>query len=109
MEFKELRMGLALHSEVWEKKEKKAHRFKIDEMFHMGGISYISTPRPGRRGGGSAIKCDDDNFFIMEIKEENPYNLKVTFASLRPKSEFSLKFNIFVCALYSPPRSRKKS
>ena len=108
-EFKELKMGVALHSEVWEKKEKKAHRFKIDELFHMGGISYISTPRPGRRGGGSAITCDDENFFIKEIKVENPHNLEVTFASMRPKSESSPKFNIIVCALYSPPRSRKKS
>ena len=44
-------MGIALHSEVWEKKEKKSHKNKIDEMFHMDGISYISTPRPGRRVG----------------------------------------------------------
>ena len=51
IEFKQFNMGIALHSEVWEKKEKKSHKTKIDEMFHMDGISYISTPRPGRRVG----------------------------------------------------------
>ena len=108
-EFREMKMGVALHSEVWENKEKKAHRRKIDDLFQMDGITYISTPRPNRRGGGSAITCDDENFFIKEIKVDNPFNLEVTFASLRPKSEFSPSFNIIVCALYSPPRSRKKS
>ena len=44
-------MGLALHSEVWEKKEKKAHLRKIDELFHMDGISYISTV-----GGEEAVQ-----------------------------------------------------
>ena len=44
-EFHELKMGLALHSEVWERKEKKAHRNKIDELFLMDGITYISTPK----------------------------------------------------------------
>ena len=108
-EFRELKMGIALHSEVWEKKEKKAHMRKIDELFHMDGISYISTPHPGRRGGGSAITCDDENYFIKEIKVENPSNLELTFAILRPKSESSPTFSIILCALYSPPRSRKKS
>ena len=87
-EFREMKMGVALHSEVWENKEKKAHRRKIDDLFQMDGITYISTPRPNRRGGGSAITCDDVNFFIKEIKVDNPFNLEVTFASLRPKSEF---------------------
>ena len=32
-EFRELKMGVALHSEVWEKKEKKAHLKKIQVSF----------------------------------------------------------------------------
>ena len=107
-EFKQYNMGIALHSEVWESKEKKAHKSKLDEMFHMDGISYISTPRPGRRGGGSAITCDDEQFFIKEIKVPNPDNLEVTYATVRPKSEWAPSFTIILCALYSPPRSRKK-
>ena len=66
-------------------------------------------PRPGRRGGGSAITCDDEQFYIKEIKVANPDNLEVTFATMRPKSEHAPSFTIILCALYSPPRSRKKS
>ena len=57
---------------------------------------------------GARNDADSENV-IKEIKVDNPYNLEVTFASLRPKSEFSPKFNIIVCELYSPPRSRKKA
>ena len=54
-EFTEMSMGAAFHSEVWERKESKKHKRKIDEMMEMNGISYISTPRPDRRGGECAI------------------------------------------------------
>ena len=108
-ELDNLDIGLGLHSEVWEKKEKKAHKNKIEEMVQIHGLSYISTPRPGRRGGGSAITCNDNNYIIKEVALDNPSNLEVTFATLRPKSDLSPKFMIIVCALYSPPRSRKKS
>ena len=64
LEFKELDMGVAFHSGIWEKKESKKHKHKIDEMFEMEDISYISTPRPNRRGGGSAITCDDKRFYM---------------------------------------------
>ena len=109
LEFAELNLGFAFHSEVWEKKESKKHQYKIEEMFQMKGITYISTPRPNRRGGGSAITCDDRNYYIKEIKVPNPNNLEVTFATARPKSTQSPQFTIILCAVYSPPRSRKKS
>ena len=56
-------MGIAFHSEVWEKRESKKHKFKIQEMFELEGISYISTARPDRRGGGCAITCDNSHFY----------------------------------------------
>ena len=34
-------------SEVWEKRDSKKHKKKIEEMLEMKNISYISTPRPG--------------------------------------------------------------
>ena len=37
---------IAFLSEVWEKKENKKHRKKLETMFEMRGIEYISTPRP---------------------------------------------------------------
>ena len=36
-------------------------------------------------------------------------NLEVTFATLRPKDANSPQFVIILCAVYSPPRSRKKT
>ena len=52
LEFSELDMGIAFNSEIWEKKESKRHKYRIDEMFEMKSISYLSTPRPNRRVGG---------------------------------------------------------
>jgi hypothetical protein len=109
LEFKEMQMGVAFHSEIWERKESKKHKFKIDEMFEMEGINYISTPRPDRRGGGCAITCDDKKYHIKEIKVPNTDNLEVTFATLKPKSENSPQFIVILCAVYSPPNSRKKT
>ena len=109
IEFHELSMGIAFHSEVWEKKESKKHKFKIEEMLEIEGICYISTARPNRRGGGCAITCDNALYHMKEIKIDNPDNLEVTFAILRPKNVNSPQFVIILCAVYSPPRSRKKS
>ena len=75
----------------------------------MEGIAYISTARPDRRGGGCAITCDEARYHLKEIKTDNPDNLEVTFATLRPKDDNSPKFVIILCAVYSPPQSRKKS
>ena len=104
-----MQMGIALHSEVWERKENKKQKFRIEEMLEIRNISYISTPRPNRRGGGSAITCDDTLYHLKEIKVHNPDNLEVTFATVRPRDENSSQFIIILCAVYSPPRSRKKS
>jgi hypothetical protein len=52
---KTLDLTLGLHSEIWEDKEKKDHQNKIEEALEIEGVSYISNPRPCRRGGGAAI------------------------------------------------------
>ena len=105
-EFKEMSMGIAFHSEVWEKRESKKHKFKIEEMMEIEGINYISTARPDRRGGGCAITSDNNLYYLKEIKVNNPDNLEVTFATLRPKDVNSPQFVIILCAVYSPPNSR---
>lgn len=89
IEFHEMQLGLAFHSEVWEQKENKRQKFKIEEMLQTEDISYISTPRPNRRGGGSALTCDDTLYHLKEIQIDNPDNLEVTFATGRPKDENS--------------------
>ena len=109
LEFKEISVGVAFNSEIWERKESKKHKYKIDEMMEMEGIDYISTARPDRRGGGCAITCDASKFKMKEIILNNPDNLEVTFATLQPKSKESPQFTIILCAVYSPSNSRKKN
>lgn len=75
----------------------------------MDGISYFSTPRPGRRGGGSAITVDDEKYHSKQLVVDNPENHEVTFALLKPKTNDSTSFSIIACAIYSVPRSRKKA
>ena len=72
------------------------HKYKIDEMLEMEDISYISTARPERRGGGCAITCDDKQFYMKEIKLSNPDNLEVTFATIRQNSVNSPKYVIIL-------------
>ena len=38
-------------TEILQKAENKRHQFKIEELFEMKGLKYISTPRPGNRRG----------------------------------------------------------
>ena len=49
----EREIGLALLSEIWEKGSRD-HQFKIEELFEMDSLKYISNPRKVRRGGGTA-------------------------------------------------------
>ena len=41
-------------------------------MLELEGISYVSTPRPNRRGGGAAKTCDESKFYLKEINLPNP-------------------------------------
>ena len=67
-DFHERQIGLALLSEIWEKSNKKKHRFEIEKMLHMEGLKYISTPRPStKRGGGAAIVAPVDTFSLEKL------------------------------------------
>ena len=107
LEFKKIQLGVAFHSEGWERKENKKHKYKIEEMLELQNIHYVSTARPDRRGGRCAITCDNSKFHLKELLIDNPDNLEVTFATLRPRSETSPKFVIILCAVYSPPTAGK--
>ena len=55
-DMKERDIGLNLMSEIWEKPGKRKHIFKIEQMFLLEGLKYISTPRPlQKRGDWSMI------------------------------------------------------
>ena len=49
-DMEERESDLSFITEVWEVLENKKHQFKLEELFEIRGIKYISTPRPGRRG-----------------------------------------------------------
>ena len=60
--------GISFLTEVWEKSENRKHQFKIEELFEMKGMKYISTPRPGaRRGGGAALVVNTETFTISKL------------------------------------------
>ena len=49
--------SLSFLSEIWQKAENKKHKYKIEELFELRGMKYISTPRPGNRRGGGGCHC----------------------------------------------------
>ena len=83
---------------------------KIERMFEMSGIHYISTPRPGpQRGGGAAIAVREAKFTISKLNIPLPKSVEVVWGLLRPKVVTGKIVTIIVCCFYSPPRSRKNS
>ena len=97
-------------TEIWQKQENKKHQQKIEKMFELSGISYISTPRPGaQRGGGAAIAVRTQKFTISKLNILIPKSVEVVWGLLRPKSVTGKISTIIVCCFYSPPRSRKNS
>ena len=95
-------------TEIWEKKENKKHQFKLEELLEMGGIKYISTPRPGaQRGGGAAIAVRTENFIISRLNIPIPKSVEVVWGLLKSKIITGKISVIIVCCFYSPPRSRK--
>ena len=104
-------IGLALLTEVWQKKDKKRHIFEIEKLLKMEGLKYISTTRPsGKRGGGAAIVADMKKFYLEKLEILIPYNLEIVWGLLRPRSDLATGFKeIIAVSFYCPPRSPKKS
>ena len=108
----EREIGLALLTEVWQKKDKKKQIFDIEKLLHMEGLKYISTTRPSsKRGGGAAIVADMKKFSLEKLEILIPYNLELVWGLLRPKSDTlsSGVKELIVVSFYCPPRSPKKS
>ena len=95
---------------IWQKSENKKHQFKIEELFEMKGLKYISTPRPGaRRGGGAAIVVNTEKFSISKLNISHPNCLEIVWGLLKPH-EVTGKINkIIVCCFYCPPKSTRKT
>ena len=90
------------------KKRKNIEKL-LQELSELHGYEYCSTARPKKRGGGCAITTNAKEFTMKEVKLDNPNNLEVTAAIVKSKHQNSKNLTIITIALYSPPRSRKKS
>ena len=55
LDIREREVGVACVTEIWEKTESREHQYKIEELFEMDGLVYISHARKASRGGGTAI------------------------------------------------------
>ena len=101
---------LSFLCEIWQKKGSKYHRFKIEELLQLRGISYISTPRAGRkRGGGAAITANSELYHLTKLPIHIPNRLELVWGLLRPKNPTGKVKSIIVCCFYSPPKSKKKT
>ena len=109
-DFEERDTGLSFLTEIWEKSCNKQHQNKLNELFEMKGLLYISTPRPGlKRGGGVTIAADPTRFSLTKFNVPNPHQLEVSWGLLKPKQVTGPISKIICCAFYSPPNSRKKT
>ena len=75
-------------------------------MLELRGIKYISTPRPGRRGGGAAIAVRLEKFPLSKLSIKIPRNVEAVWGLLKPKIPSSKIHAIIACSFYSPPNSR---
>ena len=94
---------VALLSEVWEKTSCKKLQHKLEKMFQLDGLKYISTPRTTKRGGGAAIVVNIEHFSLEKIQVVIPHNLEVVWGLLRPKKTTSKIREMIIGALYFPP------
>ena len=102
--------SLSFLTEVWERSESKKHMQKIEELFELKGLKYISTPRSGtKRGGGAAIVVNTDTFSLSRLNVPKPQCLEVVWGLLRPLEITGRITKIIVCCFYCPPRSTRKS
>ena len=109
MDFEDRMCDLAFLCETWERKNKRSHNFKVEELFEMRGISYISRPRRNRSGGGVAIAANTDHYHLSKLNITIPKGVEIVWGLLKPKNSTGKITKIIVCSFYSPPKSKKKT
>jgi hypothetical protein len=98
---------LCFLTEVWQKAENKKHQKAIESMLELTGIKYISTPRPGaRRGGGTAMACNQEKFTLTKLNIAIPSPLEACFGLLKPINPVGKVSKIICVSFYSPPKSK---
>ena len=102
--------SLSFLTEVWEKSENKKHQSKLEEMFELKGLKYISTPRPGaRRGGGAAIVVNTEHFSISKLNVPTPSCLEIVWGLVKPVEVTGKITKIISVCFYCPPKSTRKT
>ena len=110
LDFVERDADVAFLTEVWEKKENKKHKKKLEEMLELKGINYVSTPRPGKkRGGGAALAFSPKNFVISKLNISIPKSVEAVWAILKPRLSTAKISKIILCCFYLPPNAGKNS
>ena len=98
---------LCFLTEVWEKAENRKHQGLVESMLEMRGIKYVSTPRPGaRRGGGTALACNQEKFVLSKLNIQIPRPLEACFALLKPRNPTGKVTKFICCSFYAPPKSK---
>ena len=109
-DLKDRMCSLALLTEVWENENNKKHQNKIEAMFELKGLDYVSTPRPGnKRGGGAAVIVETEKYSISKLNVQNPDKLEIIWGLLKPTIITGKTSKIIICCFYCPPKSKKKS
>ena len=95
---------LCFLTEVWQEAENKRHQAAIEELLELRGTKYVSTPRPGaRRGGGTALACNEELFHLTKLNILIPKPLEACFEIVKPKKPTGRITKILCCSFYNPP------
>ena len=96
-------------SEIWEKAEDKVHQGQIESLLELNGIKYISNPRRGRRGGGTAIAARCESFSLSKLNVYVPTNVETVWGLAKSKNITGPVSSTIVCSFYSPPDKGKNT
>ena len=86
--------------------ENRKHQEAIEQLLELHRVKYVSTRRLGaRRGGGTALACNEEHFHMSKLKIAIPSPLEACFKLVKPKKPTG-KITKFLCrSFYSPPKS----
>ena len=109
-ELLELDAHVGFHTEIWEMKGDTRQRSLIEKVYELKGVSYFSTPRDDRSGGGAAITLiNQSEFTVTQLYPANPHKVEVCWCLLKFKHPMKSLQSILLCCFYSPPNSRKQT
>ena len=98
--------SLCFLTEVWQVTESRKHQEAIEQLLELHRVKYVSTPCPGaRRGGGTALACNEEHFHMSKLNIAIPSPLEACFTLVKPKKPTGKITKFLCCSFYSPPKS----